>query len=268
MRGSLPALPSNMQRLADILTDARLTANYVPGLAPELVPPDRQTAYQVQDAVSQALGWESAGWKVAATTPDMQRRLRSPEPIYGRVFKQFIVESPFDCSLGSLLNPLTECEFALEIGQSLPPRETEYSRQEVAEAISAVYPAIEVAQCRFRDADMPPVPGVLADGSASGHLVLGARYTDWQSCDLPNAPVALYTGGTLRRQGTGAEAMGDPLRVVHWLANARAAFSDGLMAGDIVSTGTCTKMIPPRAGETHVADFGPLGKVTVRFSAE
>ena len=257
-----------MQRLADILTDARRNEHYVPGLTPELVPPDRQTAYRVQDAVSKALGWEPAGWKVAATTPDMQRRLRSAEPIYGRVFKQFIVKSPFEFSLVRLLNPLTECEFALEIGCSLPPRTPPYSLEEVADAVSAVYPAIEVAQCRFRNADMPPIEGVLADASASGHLVLGERFPDWQACNLPNAPVTLYTGGTLRRQGTGAEAMGDPLNVVHWLANARAAFGDGLKAGDIVSTGTCTKMIPPREGETHLADYESLGKVAVRFSAD
>ncbi len=265
---SMPAiepLAPEMQRLADLLARARREQQYVPGLPPELVPPDRRAAYH--DAVAQALGWQPAGWKVAATSANMQRRLRSPEPIYGRVFRQFIVDSPYVLEHGPLLNPLTECEFALELGQSLPPRDRPYTWEEVADAVAAVRPAIEVAQCRFRDADMPPIEGVLADGSASGHLVLGQRFEDWRARNLTSAAVALYTDGRLRREGTGADAMGDPLNVLHWLANERAALGDGLEAGEVVSTGTCTRMIPPLPGETHLADFGPLGQVEVRFTA-
>ena len=61
--------------------------------------------------------------------------------------------------------------------------------------------------------------------------------------------------------------MGDPLNVLHWLANARAVFGDGLKEGEVISTGTCTRMIPPRAGEVHLADFGKLGEVVVKFTS-
>lgn len=264
---SVEPLSEEMERLADILAAARRDAQYVPGLLPELVPPDRQTAYRVADCVIRSLGWATASWKVAATSEDMQRRLRSPEPIYGRVFQRFVRESPVELSFAPLLSPLVECEFALVLGHSLPPRAEPYSLDEVAAAVEVVRPAIEVAECRFRDADLPPTEGVLADNSGSGYLVLGEALADWRSLDLPSAEVTLYTDGRLRRQGSGADAMGDPLRVLHWLANARAAFGDGLKAGEVVSTGTCTRMIPPRAGETYIGDFGPLGQVEVRFGA-
>ena len=61
--------------------------------------------------------------------------------------------------------------------------------------------------------------------------------------------------------------MGDPLNVLHWFANARAVFGDGLKEGEVISTGTCTRMIPPRAGEVYVADFEALGQVQVTFTA-
>jgi 2-keto-4-pentenoate hydratase len=34
----------------------------------------------------------------------------------------------------------------------------------------------------------------------------------------------------------------------------------------MVSTGTLTGMLAPKAGETYVADFGALGHVTVSFT--
>jgi len=254
------------EELAGLLAAARREGRHAAPLPPELVPADRANAYRIAERVAGLLGWERGGWKVAATNTDMQQRLRSAEPIYGPVFRQFISDSPTDLPFAALLTPLVECEFAMIMGGSLPPRAEPYSREEVANAVAAVRPAIEVAECRFRDADLPPIEGVLADGSASGHLVLGEACENWRSLDLAAMPVALYTDGRLRREGVGADAMGHPLNVLHWLANARAAFGDGLKAGDVVSTGTCTRMIPPRAGEVHVGDFGSLGKVEVRFN--
>ncbi len=263
---SNPPLTPAQEELAQLLAAARREGRNAAALPPALVPADRATAYNVAERVAELLGWEQGGWKVAATNTDMQQRLRSAEPIYGRVFRQFILPSPAALPFAALVTPLVECEFAMVMGQSLPPRPSAYSREEVADAVTAVRPAIEVAQCRFRDADLPPIEGVLADGSASGHLILGEGCEDWRALDLAAAPVALYTDGRLRREGRGADAMGHPLNVLHWLANARAAFGDGLKAGDVISTGTCTRMIPPRAGEVHVGDFGVLGTVEVRFT--
>jgi 2-keto-4-pentenoate hydratase len=36
--------------------------------------------------------------------------------------------------------------------------------------------------------------------------------------------------------------------------------------GQMVSTGTLTGMLAPRAGETYVAEFGPFGSVTVSLT--
>jgi 2-keto-4-pentenoate hydratase len=262
----MSGLSTEAPQLAELLAAARRERRFAQPLPAALVPQDRLAAYRIADEVIRKLGWETGGWKVAATNADMQRRLRSPEPIYGRVFRKFISDSPASLPLASLLTPLVECEFALVMGRSLPPRSTPYSREEVADAVAAVHPAIEVAECRFHDADLPPIEGVLADGSASGRLVLGSECRDWRKLDLAALPVKLYTDGRLRREGVGADAMGHPLNVLHWLANARADFRDGLQAGDVISTGTCTKMIPPRAGETHVGNFGVLGSVEVRFT--
>jgi 2-oxo-hept-3-ene-1,7-dioate hydratase len=35
----------------------------------------------------------------------------------------------------------------------------------------------------------------------------------------------------------------------------------------MISTGTLTGMLAPKAGETYVADFGPFGSVTLTFTS-
>ncbi len=67
-------------------------------------------------------------------------------------------------------------------------------------------------------------------------------------------------------EGVGANALGDPLNVLEWTANHLSALGDGIKAGEVVSTGTCTGVTPIAAGETLIADFGTLGRVEVRSS--
>jgi 2-keto-4-pentenoate hydratase len=40
----------------------------------------------------------------------------------------------------------------------------------------------------------------------------------------------------------------------------------GLQKGQILSTGTCTGIVPLQRGQHAVGDFGPLGKVEVQFT--
>ena len=47
----------------------------------------------------------------------------------------------------------------------------------------------------------------------------------------------------------------------------RRHIRDGIKAGEVVSTGTCTGVTPIAPGQTLVADFGDLGRVEVRFIA-
>lgn len=234
---------------------------------PEPDTPDYDRAFRLQGAVTRELGWEQAGWKIAATNPVMQQALRTTGPIRGRVWRPFVTHSPAEIAHAPLLHPISECEYVVKLARDLPPRATAYIRAEIEDAIDWIAPAIEVAECRFvRDAAFPPLAAVLADGSGNGGLVLGEPILDWRSRDLPAQPVVLRVDGTERRRGSAAEALVDhPAVPVTWLANDLSRFSLGLRAGEVVSTGTCTGMVLARAGETHVGDFGAFGEIRVRY---
>lgn len=251
--------------LADLLATARRDLKRLSGLNPALVPPNADAAYRVAARVEQTLGWPLAGWKVAGTGPEMQRRLRTGEPIRGPVYDRFVHESPATLDSTRLVSPLVEAEIAFVLARDLPPRAEPYGRAEVLDSVAAIRPAIEVAECRFGHRDLPPVPAILADGSGSGHLVLGAAREDFRAIDLTTLAVVLRVDGVERARGTGADVMGDPVAVLAWLSAHLARSGRGLSAGQVVSTGTITGMVVPRPGETHEADFGVLGKVRVAF---
>jgi 2-keto-4-pentenoate hydratase len=111
---------------------------------------------------------------------------------------------------------------------------------------------------------LPPLPAILADGSASGRYVFGDRIANWRD-GLASMRVRLEVDGTLRREGSGSDVMGDPLLPLLWLAEERRRWGDGLRAGETISTGSMTGMLPARAGQSVRAWFGDVGTVEIAF---
>jgi 2-keto-4-pentenoate hydratase len=135
----------------------------------------------------------------------------------------------------------------------------------VRDAVATVHAGIEVAECRFPMHALPPLPAILADGSASGRYVFGDVIVDWRE-GLSDVVVTLEIDGREIRRGSGADVMGDPLRPLHWLAEERRQFGDGLRAGETVSTGSMTGMLPIRVGQHVVARFGTSAGVAISFA--
>jgi 2-keto-4-pentenoate hydratase len=259
-------LSAKQQALADLLVDARRDARQLDGLADHLVPETAAQAYAINRAVAERLGWEPLGWKIAGTTANVRGKLGLDGPIYGRSFRRFKCASPARFKHAELLDPLVECEFFVTLARDLPPREAPWTMPEVIDVIAEVHAGIEVAECRYVRGALPPLPAILADGSASGRYVFGNRIDNWRN-GLADMPVRLEVDGALRREGTGADVMGDPLRPLQWLADERRHFGDGLLAGETISTGSMTGMLPIRAGQRVCARFGDLATVEITFEA-
>ena len=252
------------ERLADRLAAARREGRQLDGLAPELLPATAQEGYAVNALVARRLGWDLLGWKIAGTTPAMREKLRVTDPIYGRTYRRFVAASPARFAHGELLDPLVECEFFVTLARDLPPRDAAWTMAEVTEAVATVHAGIEVAECRFPMDRLPPLPAILADGSASGRYVFGGEIADWRG-RLAGMEVVLEVDGTPRRRGSGADVMGDPLAPLVWLANERRRWGDGLRAGETVSTGSTTGMFPVKRGQSVRAVFGDAAEVRIVF---
>ena len=256
--------PEGRRDLAGLLAAARRQGCQV--MPPHDLPEDAEEGYAVAEEVAALLGWERRGWKVAATTPEMQRRLRATEPTRGPIYARFVTGSPAVVPHAPLLDPIVECEVLLRLDRPLPAREAPWTAQEVEAAIGAALGGIEVAECRFPMDALPAMPAILADGAGNGRYVVGPEIPGWREADLAAMPVALEVDGVRRRIGCGADAMGHPFRVLLWLAEALRRRGEGLAAGDLVSTGTCTGMLRPARGQRMRARFGDDCKVDLAFA--
>jgi 2-keto-4-pentenoate hydratase len=115
----------------------------------------------------------------------------------------------------------------------------------------------------------------IAANAMHGALLMGPRHpvgaqaTDWLRA-LPAFAVELYCDDRLIERGTGTSVLEGPLSVLRHLVDllARDPNNPPLAAGEIISTGTLTRALPVKAGETWTTKLSgiALEGVSLRFS--
>ena len=254
-------------RAAALLRQARAGPAFLDGLPDDCRPRSAAEGYEIQRAFVAAAGDSVAGFKIGATSARAQRFLDAEGPFYGRVLAANLLQSPARLPAERFLLRIIEPEFAFLIGQALAPRAAPYEQAEVAEAVAAVIPAIEIVTSAFSDWQIRGVPSLIADNGANGALVLGDPCPNWKTRDLASHRVTLSINGKPAGEGTGAKALGHPLAALTWLVNALSAQDLALAPDQVVSTGVVTPFVPAEARDFVRADFGDLGTVEVRFEA-
>jgi 2-keto-4-pentenoate hydratase len=251
--------------LATALWNARMEGGVVPREAAEGLVSVNE-AYGVQREITLLAAQPRVGWKVGTTSIAAQRLLGTNAPTTAPMFADHCFESPIEVAVFANQNASIECEFSFRFVRDLPPQKTLYERDEVLSAVAAVFPAIEVVSCRFEGGfENLGAVRLVADMVANTEWVKGQERADWRGMDLKGHPVRLYRDGETVAEGVGANVLGDPLTVLEWTANHLSALDDGIKAGEVVSTGTCTGVTPIAPDETLVADFDELGRIEVRF---
>ena len=222
-------------------------------------------AYALQQQVLQRIGDLSDSWKIGSTSAEAQATLGTSQPGAARIPKRFCYDSPAVVPIFTNHNVKLEGEFAFRLGADLPPRVTEYTYAEVAAAVAGVAPSLEIVGPRLSGGLLGAGRlATTADGSANIALITGAFITDWQRFDLPSHQLSVSINGTVRATGEGRRALGDPMNVMVWHAN-RQRTREGLLAGETVTTGTCSGILDLSVGYTVVADYGDLGRVEATF---
>jgi 2-keto-4-pentenoate hydratase len=252
------------------LARARRDARAIAAWPPARVPRDLGEAYRLQAAVSRELG-AIGGWKVAAVTPAQRESLGVPSPIAAPLLRPWMHDAraaPATLSAAGFIAPKLECEFAFELAHELPPRpDRAYSRDEVRAAVASLRIAVEIVDSR-----LPRGLGALAelaDAFNNGAFIAGPAIAAWHELDFARIEIVLTRShdGTSEEvaRGSGKAILdGDPFGTVVLLANSPADAQRGLIAGDIVTTGSCTGApLLPGPGD-YRAEFATLGGVGFR----
>jgi 2-keto-4-pentenoate hydratase len=208
-----------------------------------------------------------AGWKIGAASDEIRQAEGLPSPSPGRFYSDTMFAN------GAVLGPdlfinfrNVECEFAFQLGRDFPLRDEIYTYDEVALGIESLFPALEIGDTVFKDwYGASGYFGSCLDNGGGAAFVEGTKVDDWRSIDLVHAGMDLYLNEFYLKSGQGVAAMGHPVTSLTWMVNWAVAHGRVLMAGEVISTGTCTGHCFAAPGDVVSADFGALGFVQVEF---
>ncbi|MCA4758991.1 2-oxo-hepta-3-ene-1,7-dioic acid hydratase [Mycobacterium sp. SMC-2] len=231
-----------------------------------------EDAYAVQRALvglKVADGRVIRGRKIGLTSKVMQRAASIDEPDYGAIFDDMFIEDGGHVALGRFIRPRIEVELAFVLGETL--RGPGVTLFDVLRATEFVTPALEILDARVQMSDpetghLRTIVDTIADNAANAGLVLGGRVFRPLDVDLRWVAALLLRNGTIEESGVAAAVLNHPGNGVAWLANRLAPHDVSLQNGDVILSGSFTKPVFAEPGDSFVADYGPLGTVSVLFA--
>ncbi|MEO8937638.1 MAG: fumarylacetoacetate hydrolase family protein [Burkholderiaceae bacterium] len=230
-------------------------------------------AYRIQASVDAAL-WpddRATVWKAGADSRDSLPTAAPIAPPLVHASGVVLPASAFPVCI-------VEAEIAYRFGTDLPPRTIPYTGDEVAGAIAAMHVAIEIVTPRIVDFATASALAKLADHGLNGAFVLGGGIDDWRRVDLRRQKVTLAIDGKVHETAVGSHALGNPAVLLPWFVahlgrlptldpDGRPGAPRGVKAGDIVTTGSWTKVVEARARQRVDVRFVDIGEVSVAFTA-
>ena len=260
-----PDRPVTAHALVEHLLQARLSrapASPIGDLVPDLA---LEEAYALQRRLEEALvarGERVVGYKVGFTNAALQARHGVSEPVLGFLLASGVFGGGDLVPLSRFVALGVEVEVAFLLRSHLAgPGVTATS---ALLAVEGALPALELIDLRLSGS--PRGVDVVADGVYANAIVLGRPLTPLGAVDLALEGVVLEQDGQIVATQTAAEVLGNPLVSLAWAANALGRMGRGLRAGDIVLTGSISKVLRPASGQSVRASFTRLGSVGCRFA--
>jgi len=223
--------------------------------------------YAVQALVS-ALhtrnGNPQIGWKVGATSASILAWAGSPlsEPLYGACTAAMIRGAD-----GQLRRSDYELGIEAEIGVIMqrPLRGPGVTPLDARRAAYGVSLLMEVVTTRYNQRPKNRAD-VVADDSGHGGIIFGPQVAAARDFDFIHEGVVIKKNGRLWMSACGCEALGDPLKVVAWLANKLAEQGRQIEPGQFVSTGSITQIMTPEIGDVVSVSTANLGAIQLAIT--
>lgn len=221
-------------------------------------------AYGLQDRLRETLiagGDRVAGWKVGFTGKMAQEMFGHFEPVSGFLLGSGVFASGAEVPFARFVEPVVEAEIAFVMRRELAgPGVTP---AQALLAVEGALPALELIDFRF--SGKPSGTDLIADGVYANAIVLGGALSALAGIDLALEGLVYEHNGAMVATNTAAEVLGNPLNSLTWLANNLGARGLGLRPGDVVMSGSISKLIKPGKGDSVRASYTRLGSVSARF---
>lgn len=223
-----------------------------------------EDAYAIQRLVNEAkvaAGSRIIGNKIGLTSKAMQASSQIDEPDYGVLHDYMIIEDGAKVPFERFIVPRVEPELVFVLGS--PLKGPGVGLLDVLRATEYVVPAIEVIDARVQNPRK--IFDTVADNGAAAGLVIGGRAVRPMDIDLRWVGALLYRNADIEETGVAAGVLGHPAMAIAWLGNKVGRFGDTLEPGRVMLSGSFTRPVWARKGDTLRADFGHLGSLSLQF---
>jgi len=214
-------------------------------------PTSVEDVYIVQSAVGHrrfSLGAKQIGWKLGYTSEAMRRQMGVDQPNRGPLFAPMMLESGSSIAAG-VVQPRIEPEIGIRLSRAVTP---DMAYEDVHDSIESAHACLEVVDSVWLGYQFDWSRNTL-DLSSAAFVVIGPVLP--VDVSLSQVDVTLSIDGILVGSGSGADALGDPVEALRWLAADLVGDQRGLIAGDFVITGGLTQAFPMIPGAVVSAEF-------------
>jgi 2-keto-4-pentenoate hydratase len=229
-----------------------------------------QTRYTA--LIAKDLG-DVVGYKAGLTNPAVQKRLNYDKPIRGTLFAKMILTGPARVPAAFGSRPAYEADMVAVVGDAAKVM-TAKSPLEALQALKEIRPFIELIDGVFDPQVKVDGPILLAVNVGARLGVLGnpiflpATAESVEKLAAVKVEVVDQTGAVVGG-GKGADVLNNPLNVVLWIIESLKAEGKTLKNGDLLSLGSFSALLPPKAGSTITVRYTGLtpvpAEVTVMF---
>jgi 2-keto-4-pentenoate hydratase len=218
-----------------------------------------------------AKGYKPVGRKAGFTNRQMWKEYAVSAPNWGYVYDRTLHDLAVPLPLVPYTEPKIEPEIMFGLADAPAPGMDDAA---LLSCIAWVAHGFEIVQSIFPGWKFS-LPDCTAANAMHGALLIGPRHDigtnakEWLRT-IPQFEVELYCEGNLMERGRGSNVLEGPLSAIRYIVDllARDANNPPLAAGEIVSTGTLTRALPVKAGETWMTKLKgiALAGVSVTFS--
>lgn len=205
------------------------------------------------------------GYKAGLTNPAVQKRFNHDKPVWGKLFDSMVLEDGAEVEAAFGARPLFEADLLVRVKSDAINQAT--TPMEVLQLIDQVIPFIELPDLVVQAPPKLGGPGISAINVGARLGVAGqpipvpvTRGELYAMHDgLRDMTVTLADGqGVTLGQGKGSDILGHPLNAVVWLAEALAQEGLAMKAGDLISLGSFSPLLPPKPGLKAVVSYSGL----------
>jgi len=200
-----------------------------------------------------AQGYKPVGRKIGFTNRRLWDEYGVRAPIWGYVYDRTLHDLATPLPLAPYSAPKIEPEIMFGLAKAPAPGMDDTALLDCVDWVAHGY---EIVQSIFPDWEFSAPDTVIAEAMHGALLIgprheIGAKAVEWLRT-LTSFEIELFCDGKLMDKGHALNVLEGPLSTVRYLMDLLARDPDNppLAAGEIVSTGTLTRALPVKPGET------------------